>query len=66
MKKLWDAIMSMAIPMVVNMLKERESELAKKFADDQDIPFIGEKGEEKLAAGIISAVCELLEDSAKK
>ena len=65
MKKLLAAIMSMAIPMVVNMLKEREAELAKKFADSQDIPFIGEKGEEKLAAGIISAVCELLEDIKK-
>ena len=62
MNKLWKAIMGLAVPMVINMIKDKEDELAKKFAASQDIPFIGEKGEEKLAAGVIAAVVELLED----
>ena len=65
MNKLWKAIKGLAVPMVVNMLKGKEAELAKKFADNNDIPFIGEKGEEKLAAGVIAAVIELLQDMDK-
>ena len=65
MNKLWNAIKGLAVPMVVGMLKGKEAELAKKFAANNDIPFIGEKGEEKLAAGVIAAVVELLQDMDK-
>jgi len=65
MNKLLTAIIyianKMAMPLAIKWLKENEDALAKKFADSNDIPLIGEKAEKQLAAGVIAAVVELLE-----
>ena len=62
MKKFIDMLIKLAMPMAINYIKENEQLLAKKFADSKDIPFIGEKGEEQLASGVISLLIEFLED----
>lgn len=66
MKKLMEAIKSIAINYVIGTLKEREEELAKTVASQVDIPFVPEKDEVKLARGVISAVGDVLEGLAKK
>ena len=65
MKKFIDMLMKLAMPMAISYIKENEELLAKKFADSKDIPFIGEKGEEVIAAGVISLLVEFLEDIKK-
>jgi|TARA_R100000501_G_C2601106_1_gene98161 hypothetical protein len=62
MKKLFDIILKLSMPLAVNYLKENEDRLAKKFADSKDIPLIGEKAEKELASAVIGVVAELLED----
>ena len=66
MKKLIEIFFQLSIPFVIGTIKKKQHLLAKKFADSKDIPFIGEKGEEKLAAGVISVMVEFLEDINKK
>ena len=53
------------MPMAISYIKENEELLAKKFADSKDIPFIGEKGERQIAAGVIALLVEFLEDIKK-
>ena len=62
MKKFVDMLMKLAMPMAINYIKENEELLAKKFADSKDIPFIGEKAEKQMAAGVIALLVEFLED----
>ena len=63
MKKFIDMLMKLAMPVAINYIKENEDLLAKKFADTKDVPFVGEKGEEMMAAGVISLLVEFLEDT---
>ena len=62
MKKFMAMLMKLAMPVAINYIKENEDLLAKKFADSKDVPFVGEKGEEMMAAGVISLLVEFLED----
>ena len=62
MKKFMAMLMKLAMPVAINYIKENEDFLAKKFADSKDVPFVGEKGEEMMAAGVISLLVEFLED----
>ena len=45
MKKLTDAIKSMAINMIIGQLEEKKSEIAKGIAAKIDIPFVKESDE---------------------
>ena len=65
MKKFIDMLMKLSMPFAISYIKENEKLLAKKFADSKDIPFIGEKGEEVIAAAFISLLVEFLEDIKK-
>ena len=62
MKKFVAMLLKLSMPMAINYIKENEQLLAKKFADSKDVPFVGEKGEEMMAAGVISLLVEFLED----
>tara|TARA_R100001530_G_C4212731_1_gene127886 strand:- start:323 stop:520 length:198 start_codon:yes stop_codon:yes gene_type:complete len=65
MKKFVEMLVKLAMPMAISYIKENEKLLAKKFADSKDIPFIGEKGEEVLASGVIALLVEFLGDIKK-
>ena len=66
MKKLMEAIQNMALSYVLNILKEKEDEIAKQIASKGDIKWVSEEDEIKIAKGIVSAVGDVLEGLAKK
>ena len=66
MKKLMEAIKGMALNYVLNILKEKEDEIAKQIASKGDIKWVSEEDEIKIAKGIVSAVGDVLEGLAKK
>ena len=66
MKKLTEAIKGMALNYVLNILKEKEDEIAKQIASKGDIKWVSEEDEIKIAKGIVSAVGDVLEGLAKK
>ena len=66
MKKLMEAIKGMALNYVLNILKEKEDEIAKTIASKGDLKWVSEEDEIKIAKGIVSAVGDVLEGLAKK
>ena len=66
MKKLIEAIQNMALSYVLNILKEKEDEIAKTIASKGDLKWVSEEDEIKIAKGIVSAVGDVLEGLAKK
>ena len=66
MKKLMEAIQNMALSYVLNILKEKEDEIAKTIASKGDLKWVSEEDEIKIAKGIVSAVSDVLEGLAKK
>ena len=66
MKKLMEAIQNMALSYVLNILKEKEDEIAKTIASKGDLKWVSEEDEIKIAKGIVSAVGDVLEVLAKK
>lgn len=66
MKKLMEAIQNMALSYVLNILKEKEDEIAKTIASKGDLKWVSEEDEIKIAKGIVSAVGDVLEGLAKK
>ena len=61
-----EAIKGMALNYVLNILKEKEDEIAKQIASKGDIKWVSEEDEIKIAKGIVSAVGDVLEGLAKK
>ena len=61
-----EAIQNMALSYVLNILKEKEDEIAKTIASKGDLKWVSEEDEIKLAQGVISAVGDVLEGLAKK
>ena len=66
MKKLMEAIKVMSLNYVLNILKEKEDEIAKTIASKGDLKWVSEEDEIKIAKGIVSAVGDVLEGLAKK
>ena len=65
MKKLTDAIKSMAINMVIGQLGEKKSDIAKGIAAKIDIPFVKESDEIALAEGVLEVLNDTIKDLAK-
>ena len=61
-----EAIQNMALSYVLNILKEKEDEIAKTIASKGDLKWVSEEDEIKIAKGIVSAVGDVLEGLAKK
>ena len=66
MKKLMEAIKGMALNYVLNILKEKEDELAKDIASKFNIPGVPESKEIDLVKGVLSATSDVLKELANK